>query len=210
MNRTNFQAIAAAFLSLAIGLQPPAPAYADSVTVYKCRTLKGAVVYQGTACPRDQQQQTMQLEDDGPASSPLPETLAAPAGAPSAGVVAAPAPEPRTPPSLMYRCVRATDQTTYLSNHGNPQPYYAPLAMTGMLPTPPGRITLGLKPNAAMVASQYVLVQDQCSPMTPQDTCSTLRDQYDETERKLSRAFKSDQPPLLQREKELLAELSHC
>ena len=42
------------------------------------------------------------------------------------------------------------------------------------------------------------------------DTCATLRDQYDKNERALSRAFKSDQPPLLQREKELLAQLSHC
>jgi hypothetical protein len=117
---------------------------------------------------------------------------------------------PRTPPSTLYRCVRATDQTTYLSSNGNPQPYYVPLAMTGMLPTSLGRIAPRVKPNAAMVASQYVLVQDQCAPMTPQDTCATLRDQYDENERKLSRAFKSDQPPLLQREKELLAELSHC
>lgn len=210
MYRTSFLTMAATALCLAIALPSPAPAYADGITVYKCRTPQGAVIYQGTPCPRDQQQQTVQLEDKGPASSPLPEPPATPASAPSAGVVPSPALEPRTPPSVMYRCVRATDQTTYLSNNGNPQPYYVPLAMTGMLPTPPGRITLGLKPNAAMVASQYVLVQDQCAPMTPQDTCSTLRDQYDENERKLSRAFKSDQPPLLQREKELLAELSHC
>lgn len=110
----------------------------------------------------------------------------------------------------MYRCSRATDRTTYLSSNGNPQPYYAPLAMTGIVPTPLGHVTPGAKPNAAMIASHYVLMQDQCVPMTPQDTCSTLRDQYDENERKLSRAFKSDQPPLLQREKELLTQLDHC
>lgn len=110
----------------------------------------------------------------------------------------------------MYRCTRATDQTTYLSSNGNPQPYYAPLAMTGMLPTSLGPVMPGVKPNAAMVASQYVLMQDQCAPMSSHDTCATLRDQYDETERKLSRAFKSDQPPLRRREKELLAQLSHC
>ncbi|HUB90695.1 MAG TPA: hypothetical protein VMA74_13300 [Dyella sp.] len=109
-----------------------------------------------------------------------------------------------------HRCVRATDQTTYLSSNGNPPPYYAPLAMTGILPTSLGPVIPGVKPNAAMVASRYVLMQDQCAPMTPHDTCATLRDQYDENERTLSRAFKSDQLPLLQREKELLAQLSHC
>lgn len=111
----------------------------------------------------------------------------------------------------MYRCYRATDHASYLSNHGNPPPYYAPLAMTGIIPTPLGHIAPGrVQPNAAMIASHYVLVQDQCVPMTPEDTCSALRDQYNENEQKLSRAFKSDQPPLLEREKALLAQLSHC
>lgn len=82
--------------------------------------------------------------------------------------------------------------------------------MTGMLPTPLGHAIPRAAPNAAMIASNYVLVQDQCEPLTPQDTCATLRDQYDENERKLSRAFKADQPALLQREKELTAELNHC
>lgn len=184
------------------------PARADSLTVYKCRTAQGQLIYQGTPCARDQQQQAMQLDDNGPAASPLPEP---PSPTPHVTVApTTPAPLLRTPPSTMYRCARATDHTTYLSSNGNPQPYYAPIAMTGMLPTPLGHITPGVKPNAAMIASNYVLVQDQCEPMTPQDTCSTLRDQYDENERKLSRAFKADQPALQQREKDLLAELSHC
>ncbi|RUL70275.1 DUF4124 domain-containing protein [Dyella choica] len=196
--------------ALSIALQPFAQVRADSVTVYKCRTPQGELVYQGTPCLRGQQQQTLQLDDSSPRSAPLPEPAKSPPPAASTPAAPLPAPVPRTPPSAMYRCARATDQTTYLSSNGDPQPYYAPLAMTGMLPTPLGHITPGVKPNAAMVSSQYVLVQDQCAPMTPQDTCSTLRDQYDENERKLSRAFKSDQPPLLQREQALLAELSHC
>jgi hypothetical protein len=210
MNRIGLLVTVAAALSLMIGLPLPAPVRADSVTVYKCRTPQGGLIYQGTPCVAGQQQQTVQLDDNGPTSSPLP--VSPPSSAPTAStpVTPAPTPMPRTPPSTLYRCVRATDQTTYLSSNGNPQPYYVPLAMTGMLPTSLGRIAPRVKPNAAMVASQYVLVQDQCAPMTPQDTCATLRDQYDENERKLSRAFKSDQPPLLQREKELLAELSHC
>lgn len=112
---------------------------------------------------------------------------------------------------MMYRCYRATDRSSYLSRNGNPPPYYAPLAITGLIPIPLGNIASGrVQANAATIASHYVLMQDQCVPMTPADTCSALRDEYDENERKLSRAFKSDQPPLLKREKQLLAQLSHC
>ncbi|MFK2892533.1 DUF4124 domain-containing protein [Dyella flagellata] len=199
-----------AVLLLATALQLSLPARADTVIAYKCRTQQGGVIYQGTPCPHSQQQQTLQLDDSGPSASPLPEPSKPAPSAANPPAVPLPPPTPRTPPSTMYRCVRATDQTTYLSSNGDPQPYYAPLAMTGMLPAPLGHVTPGVKPDAAMIASQYVLVQDQCAPMTPQDTCTTLRDQYDENERKLSRAFKSDQPPLLQREQALLAELSHC
>jgi len=192
------------------GVPLSAPAHADTVIVYKCRTAQGGLIYQGTPCPHGQQQQTMQLDDAGPSTSPPPESPASLPPAASAAATPLPPSLPRTPPSTMYRCVRATDQTTYLSSNGNPPPYYAPLAMTGMLPTSLGPVIPGVKPNAAMVASQYVLMQDQCAPMTPHDTCATLRDQYDKNERALSRAFKSDQPPLLQREQELLAQLSHC
>jgi hypothetical protein len=205
MNRASVLAMLTAALLLH-GL--PGLLRADTLTIYKCRTAQGQLIYQGSPCVHGQQQQTMQLEDHGPASSPLPE---APNPQPRlTSTPAAPAPLPRMPPSTMYRCSRATDRTTYLSSNGNPPPYYVPIAITGMLPTPLGHITPGIKPNAGMVASNYVQVQDQCEPMTPQDTCSTLRDQYDENERKLSRAFKAEQPALQQREKELLAELSHC
>ncbi|WP_233840892.1 DUF4124 domain-containing protein [Dyella sp. 2HG41-7] len=195
-------------LLLVAALCAPSRAHAQTLTVYKCRTAQGQLIYQGAPCKQGQQQQTMQLDDSGPAASPLPESP----NAPPAAAVAPPAPPsaPPTPPSTMYRCTRATDQTTYLSANGDPPPYYAPLAMTGIVPTPLGHITPGVKANAAMVASHYIQVQDQCVPMTLQDTCSTLRDQFDDNERKLSRAFKSDQPPLLQREKELLDQLKHC
>jgi len=201
--------VSMALLALALELPLPAPVRAETTTVYKCRTARGQLIYQGTPCARDQQQQTMELDDNGPTSSPLPPAPDAPSPHTTAAPTT-PAPAPHTPPSTMYRCVRATDRTAYLSSNGNPQPYYAPLAMTGILPSPLGHFTPGVKPNAAMISSNYMLVQDQCEPLTPQDTCATLRDQYDENERKLSRAFKADQPALQQREKALLAELSHC
>lgn len=208
MKRFGIRTLFLSTLLCCVGQMLPVPVRADTTTVYKC-IAKGQVVYQGTPCAHGQQQQTMQLQDDGPISTPSP----APVDDAPRVVTAppAPAPPPYTPPSPMYRCTRATDGKTYLSSNGNPQPYYAPLAMTGILPTSIGQNYGGrVSPNAAMVASHYTLMQDQCQAMTPDDTCTTLRNQYDENERKLSRAFKSDQPPLLQREQDLLAQLKHC
>ncbi|GGA12154.1 DUF4124 domain-containing protein [Dyella caseinilytica] len=196
---------------LLLGLRLSASAEADTTMVYKCSSAQGQVIFQGTPCARGQQQQTMQLENGGPATSPLP----APDNAPSPTVATTPPPPalPRTPPSLMYRCINAVNGNSYFSNNGNPPPYYAPLAVTGIIPTPLGQTYAPPghgAPTAATIASHYVQVQDSCQAMTPEDTCSQLRSDYDENERKLSRAFKSDQPPLLQRESELLAQLSHC
>ncbi|RDS83298.1 DUF4124 domain-containing protein [Dyella psychrodurans] len=188
----------------------PAPAVADTTTVYKCVAANGSVIYQGTPCAHGQREQTMQLQDDGPVSSPLPTPVD---DTPRMATTPPPAPAkpPSMPPAPMYRCIRATDNKPYVSSNGNPQPYYAPLAMTGIVPTPIGQNYGGrVSPNAAMIASHYTLMQDTCQPMTPQDTCTTLRDEYDENEKKLSRTFKSDQPPLLQRESELLAQLQQC
>jgi hypothetical protein len=196
------------FCGLLLGsLAMLAQAQDNTITAYKCTSAQGAVTYQAAPCKHDQKQQTLQLDDNEPGSVPAqhdeddtPQAAAAPAPRPSAP----------TPPSLMYRCTRATDGKTYLSNNGNPAPYYAPLAMTGIIPTPLGQASPHVTANAAMVASHYTQVQDQCQPMSPQDTCTQLRSQYDDNEKKLSRAFKSDQPALQQRESELLAELGHC
>jgi len=180
----------------------------NTITAYKCTSAQGQVSYQGAPCKHDQKQQTLQLDDNEPGSPPAQDEEDD-----TQPITATLAPRPpvlKTPPSLMYSCTRATDGKTYLSNNGNPAPYYAPLAMTGIIPTPLGQTSPHVKANATMVASHYTQVQDQCQPMSPQDTCSELRSQYDDNEKKLSRAFKSDQPALQQRESELLAELSHC
>jgi hypothetical protein len=196
--------------TLLLALSPSTPARADTTTVYKCN-VQGQVIYQGTPCAHGQQQQTLQLQDSEPAFSAPPVTTDAPPQ--TAAAATPPPPAPRTPPALMYRCINAVNKNSYLSSNGNPQPYYAPLAVTGIIPTPLGQLSVPPghgSANAATIASHYVLVQDSCAPMTPQDTCSELRDQYDDNERKLSRAFKSDQPALLQRESDLLAQLNHC
>jgi hypothetical protein len=205
MNRIGATALLFAILLLT-GLH----ARADTTTVFKCTTRQGQVVYQGTPCTSGQQQQTMKLENNAPVALPSPE----PAKASSTVAATPPSPAPfRTPPASMYRCVNAVNGNSYFSSNGNPQPYYAPLAVSGIIPTPlgqtyapPGRGA----PTAATIASHYVQVQDTCQLMTPEDTCSELRSQYDENESRLSRAFKSEQPPLLQRESELLGQLKHC
>jgi hypothetical protein len=196
---------------LLLALRWPALAVADTTTVYKCGPSQGPVTYQSTPCTHGQQQQVMQLDNNGPASSPLP-TPSGNSDAVVAPPAAAPLP-PSTPPAPMYRCTNAVNGNSYLSSNGNPAPYYAPLAVTGIVPVPLGQTYAPAGHGAATsatIASHYVQVQDTCQAMTPEDTCSELRSQYDENERKLSRAFKSDQPPLLQRESELLAQLKHC
>lgn len=153
----------------------------------------------------------MQLQDNGPDTSPPPSTPVS--STPRATVTAIPVAAQRTPPSPLYRCINAVNRNTYISSDGNPAPYYAPLAVTGIVPTPLGQTFAAPgrgAPTAATIASHYVQVQDTCQAMTPEDTCAELRNQYDDNELKLSRAFKSDQPPLLQRESELVAQLNHC
>jgi hypothetical protein len=197
---------------LLLELQPAASARADTTAVYKCTSVQGQVIYQAAPCAQGQQQQTMQLQNNGPASSPLPEAVDTTPPSPAKTPPPAPS-EPRTAPAPMYRCINAVNGNNYFSSNGNPQPYYAPLAVTGMIPVPLGQSYAPAGHGAATsatIASNYVLVQDTCRAMTPEDTCSELRTQYDENERKLSRAFKSDEAPLLQRESELLAQLKHC
>jgi hypothetical protein len=209
MNRIGASALLLAALLLT-SWYLSAPAGADT-TAYKCVSPQGQVTFQATPCAHGQQQQAMQLENDGPASSPPPQQTDNTPKA--AATLLPPLATPRTPPAVMYRCVNAVNGNSYFSSNGDPQPYYAPLAVTGMIPTPLGQSNAPAgrgAPTAATVAGHYVQVQDSCQAMTAEDTCSELRSQYDDNERKLSRAFKSDQPPLLQRESELLAQLSHC
>jgi hypothetical protein len=197
------------------------PAFAG--TTYKCTAADGKVVYQDKPCRGSQQQEAMQLDESVPQTPPpAPEPAAsAPADLPPPP---SPAPvEPSVPLPEMYTCVRATDGKAYLSENGDPQPYQVPYGIlgAGSLPLsqvygPPnsagasapelnrGRVRPGL------IANYYVWVQDQCRELTRAETCHALRDAYDENATKLRRAFKSDQPPLEQRERQLLEQLRNC
>jgi hypothetical protein len=191
-----------------------APAAAGT-TVYKCTGHDGRVSYQGMPCSATQQQKTLTLSDRQPTPAPAP---AAPVADTPAPAIAAPPPPPSRPAAplpLMYRCVRATDGTTYLSS-GQPAPYLAPLGMLGIVPTSLAQTYSGAnhmghgKVTAGLVANNYTWVQDRCRELSPSETCQALHDDWDANEDKLRRAFKSDQPPLLKREAELRAQLTNC
>ena len=64
--------------------------------------------------------------------------------------------------------------------------------------------------RSGLIANNYVWVQDQCHELTYAETCHALRNAYDANETKLKRAFKSDRPPLEEREAQLLAQLRNC
>jgi hypothetical protein len=46
--------------------------------------------------------------------------------------------------------------------------------------------------------------------LSPAEACQALRDEDDANEEKLRRAFKSDQPPLEQRQAQLRQQLAGC
>lgn len=199
----------------------PVPAMAG--TAYKCTAAKGTVVYQDAPCAKGQRQEMLDLPQDlGPA--PGPPTSAPDASAQAPAEQAAPIlPAPAAPLPAMFVCLKATDGKSYLSENGNPQPYLVPFGILGAAPQPlsqvygPGggggasapELNRG-KTNPNLVGNNFVWVQDQCRPLSFSETCGALQDAYDDVERKLRRAFKSDRPPLEKRERQLLAQLTQC
>lgn len=211
-------------LALLLWLLPCVALPLGTTTVYKCTGSDGKLTFQDSPCGKTQRQQTLDLPDV--ATQPAP-TAATP---PSATMDRAdntppppPPPEPVAPLPSMYACIRATDGKAYQSDNGYPEPYLAPFGMLGAVQMPlaqaygpsggagisapeanRGKVTSGL------VAGNYVWVQDQCRPLSAQETCHALQDAYDENARKLRRAFKSDRPPLEKRDSQLRAQLGSC
>jgi hypothetical protein len=205
------RAILLLICALALGVQPAA-----ATSVYKCTDARGQTSYQDAPCARTQRQQQISLQDQAPAAAVSAKASAPPASmAPPATSARLPR-MPPAPPPTMYGCVRATDGKPYLSSNGNPPSYLVPLAMLDMLPSSLsqtyGAANLASKPRptAGMVGGNFTQVQDQCRELTRQETCDALRDAYDENAHKLQHAFKSDQPPLEQRDAELRAQLGGC
>ncbi|BFI94818.1 MAG: hypothetical protein RSP_03280 [Rhodanobacter sp.] len=197
-------------LLLLTGIAACAPCLAQ--TVYQCVGAHGESSYQSTPCPGERGRQIV-LDTPAPSSPPPP----APADStpPPTAAVPPPAPGPAAPVPTLYQCVRATDGKTYTSTDGHPPGYYAPLGIVGLptLLTEQYTAANGMghaKPNAAMVSGYYTYVQDSCREMSTEETCAALRADWTRNEHALSRAFKSDQAPLLARETELRAQLQGC
>lgn len=189
-------------------------------TAYQCTDANGKQSFQDKPCSSRQRQQVLQLDDSQPVTPPVP------AQEPAAAEPVAP-PPPSPPPVVelrpVFACVRATDGKPYTSDNGDPQPYQVPFGMLGAASLPLSQAYGG--PNAAgasapelnrvhatagLIANNYVWVQDQCRELTRAETCSFLRDALDDNAEKQRRAFKSDQPPLEQREKALREQLRGC
>lgn len=208
-------------LLIVLALAASAPAVAG--TAYKCIGTDGRVSYQDTPCPARTRQQAIMLADPGPVHPAAAASAEGSATPPPGRAVAMPAPAVATASvPLLYRCRKATDGSTYVSTRGNPAPYAVPFGILGALSQPLGSVygTGGAGASApelnrgkvtpGLVANNYVWVRDACRPMDIGETCAALQQQYDDNERKLRQAFKSDQAPFARREAELESQLAAC
>jgi hypothetical protein len=191
--------------------------------VYKCTNALGGVAFQDHACASGEAQTKVHFASDPPEQPPAtaadedssqPKTDPPPL-----------APPPPAPVPAMWACLRAEDGAQYVSRDGNPQPRMVPagvlgigsksLAQTygpgGVGVSAPGmrQIPVDKSPQAA-IAGDYVAVQDQCEPMSREQTCNYLQKQYDDVHKKLMRAFKDEQAILLPQEDRLSTDLSGC
>jgi hypothetical protein len=200
-----------------------APTAVPAGDVYKCVDAAGHVAYQDSPCPSRQRQQVVRLPDVPPPGDVRAPAPPPPAPAPAATVAVSP-PVPVAPPPQLYACVRATDGKPYIDRNGEPRPYLAPLGMLGVFQAPLAEVYGGrggarrgmsapeLAPHASpgLIGSNYTWVQDSCRPLSVEETCAELQHQYDANQHALRNAFKTDQPPLLQREADLEKQLAGC
>jgi Domain of unknown function (DUF4124) len=192
--------------------------------IYKCTNAQGGVAYQDRPCASGEIQVAIQV--------------AATPNAPDAGnddAAAAPPPPPPPPvrpvqnkPALplYWVCTRPEDGSHYMSQDGITQPRMVPAGVlgipgqslsqayggaNGLGVSAPGqrKIPINSSPQAA-VAGDYVAIQDQCEPASPEQTCDYLHGEYDKIHEKLRRAFKDEQAVLQPREDELDQQLDGC
>jgi len=192
--------------------------------VYKCTDAKGDIAYQDRPCPATTRESQLHLAD-----APVSPAGAAPAATAEVAAPAKPAAEPaspRAPLPPLFVCQNAEDGSTYFSESGSPLVRYVPLGALGV----PGKslgqaygpgggsgisapgvnpIPVGKSPRDA-IASQLTAVQDICAPASPEQTCGYLREQYEDVERKLKRAFRAERAVLEPKQRELEEQLDNC
>ena len=192
-------------------------------TVYKCTDAHGHVTYRDTPCAAGHRQQVMHFANAPPTPASPPPTAVAQPPPP------APPPAPtqrvtRAPPPVLYRCMRATDGSTYLSRSGRTRSYLAPLAMLGGISRPLAEVYGSLQgkgvgmsapelmpdPTPGMIGGYYVRVHDVCRRLPPRAACAALRKQYEDNEEAIRKAFESDRAPLRKRRQQLRTQLAGC
>lgn len=127
------------------------------------------------------------------------------------------------PVPMVYRCIRATDGTTYLSQTGHTRAYLAPSAMLGY--TLPLSIVYGSgqgagvglstpelmpDPSPATIGGYYTWVRDTCHRLSPYAACAVLRKQFDANQQAIHDAFPDERPPLREKRQRLQARMVGC
>lgn len=190
--------------------------------VYKCTNALGAVAFQDHACTKGDAETKVHFGTDPPEKPAAEATVdeSKPVLDPPPVAPAEPGPVP-----AMWACLRAEDGTQYVSRDGNPQPRMVPAGVLGVgskslaqtygpggvgVSAPSMRqIPVDKSPQSA-VSGDYIAVQDQCEPMSREQTCGYLQKQYDDVHQKLKRAFKDEQAILQPQEDKLSDDLSGC
>lgn len=214
-----------ACLPLIIAAFTPLPVLAGTV-VYQCTHAGKAISYQDTPCAVDEHQRVQRLSSDVPApaaSVPVP-APPAPASVPKPAPPVAATALARSPPPVLYRCVRATDGSTYLSGNPHPRPYLAPLGMLGIIQQPLAEVygseqgagvgmsapELANKPTPALIGGYLTWVRDACRRLSPRAACAALRKHYEANQEAIRNAFRSDRGPLLAKGETLRAQMAGC
>lgn len=201
-------------------------------TVFKCVDAHGNLSLQDAPCPAGSRQTREELEappEPPPRSAfdalptPLTEHVATPV---PPTPPAAPVESAKPGPTPVFFCTRAEDGTRYVSSDGKPPSRWVPAGILGA----PGRSlaqTYGPgggagvsapgmnKPKATHappdgIAREYVEVADECTQASAAQTCDYLRDQLDDVERKLRRAFNEQRAVLEPRQDKLRHDLEGC
>jgi len=193
--------------------------------VYRCTTSDGSVAYQDRPCAQGQRQMVVNVPSRAsPGYVPPPvATVATPPVADASALPPAVYVPPPSPLPVMYACVGAVNGKRYLTRQP-PPPYLAPLGVMGYPPQTlseaygaPGGAgmsapELAPKPRIGRpsIASAMTEVEDTCMPAPKAEVCALVQREYDENHRKLRMAMRNEQPPLVQRERELQDQLRNC
>jgi Domain of unknown function (DUF4124) len=187
-------------------------ATANALEVYKCTTAQGDVAFQDKPCARSDSEVTLLLSDQSPAPPEVAPAVAVPTIQPPPQAPATIKRPPRPLPA-MWVCANAEDGSRYISRNGSPPPRLVPLGMLGYPPKtlaeayPPGASNRLSAPEMSKVpvdasargsvGAGYTQVQDECVPLSPDQTCEALHQEYNQLSDKLNHArFKDEQARL--------------